>query len=218
MKYLSLILLLLFITIVSSFTGCCNYREGLDANIVGTAGGAWGGSCTCPDGQVYQVSDNDTYGKELACYGGISGPVNKTNGPWSGKSVTCAPKKDAFKFEGCYSNNPRIFSNWNPNNLINNPNRNNICENRALTTNNKYYGLENNNGCLVFNKNFPSNNKLNIPQSGCINGYQVAVFEKYDSLPHIENPILGTGSWNTPLPLVNATFLKRENPAPAPNQ
>ncbi|ALH23216.1 hypothetical protein ceV_310 [Chrysochromulina ericina virus CeV-01B] len=113
MKYLSLILLLLFITIVSSFTGCCNYREGLDANIVGTAKGAWGGSCTCPDGQVYQVSDNATVGKELACYGGISGPVNKTSGPWSYKSVTCAPKPPLTRDIGNLANPILGTGSWN---------------------------------------------------------------------------------------------------------
>ena len=136
MKYLSLILLLLFITIVSSFTGCCNYREGLDANKVGTAKGAWGGSCACPDGQVYQVSDNSTYGKELACYGGISGPVNKTTGPWSGKSVTCAPKSP-----------------------------------------------------------------LTQPKPPLT-----------QHIGNLANLVLGTGEFNTPLPSVNAIFLKRENP------
>lgn len=164
--------------------------------------------------------------------------------PREGLDKPPPPPSSKFKFEGCYSNNPRIFSNWNPNNLKDNPDRNSICEKRALSTNNKYYGLENNNGCLVFNNNFPSNNKLNIPQSDCTNSLQVAVFEKYDQpttfhppappphapwnisshISHIQNPIMGHSVFNDPLPSVNATFIKRENPniplnpAPAPSQ
>ena len=60
-------------------------------NVVGTAGGQWGGSCTCPDGQMYQVADNNTDCRTLACHGGVSGTCIKEGGPWSGKSVTCAP-------------------------------------------------------------------------------------------------------------------------------
>lgn len=88
------ILILLSIVVFFCFfkTSISSYREGLEVNKVGTAKGGWGGSCTCPDGQVYQVSDNNTYGKELACYGGVTGKVNRFSGPWSGKSVTCAPK------------------------------------------------------------------------------------------------------------------------------
>ena len=62
--------------------------------------GEWGGSCTCPDGQTYQVGDlwgnsaNSTAKGEcnaLACYGGLAGECHRTAGPWSKKSVTCAP-------------------------------------------------------------------------------------------------------------------------------
>jgi len=52
--------------------------------------GSWGGSCTCPDGSVYQVGDNDDYCGSLACVGGISGECNESDGPWSGRKVTCA--------------------------------------------------------------------------------------------------------------------------------
>lgn len=92
-KLIFLFLFIVLITLVGIFF--YKYREGLDTNRVGTAKGGWGGSCTCPDGKVYQVSDNNSNGKELACYGGVSGKINRFSGPWSGKSVTCAPKVKA---------------------------------------------------------------------------------------------------------------------------
>jgi hypothetical protein len=49
----------------------------------------WGGSCTCPDGQVYQVSDNGDGCGSLACEGGISGECNRKSGWWSMRKVTC---------------------------------------------------------------------------------------------------------------------------------
>eukprot|EP00493_Phyllostaurus_siculus_P025902 UN26247 len=51
--------------------------------------GGWGGSCTCPDGSVYQVGDNDNSCGSLACFGGHSGTCNKWNGAWSHRKVTC---------------------------------------------------------------------------------------------------------------------------------
>ena len=48
--------------------------------------GDWGGSCTCPDGQTYQVGDlwgtraNSTAKGEcnaLACHGGVAGECHK---------------------------------------------------------------------------------------------------------------------------------------------
>merc|ERR1719150_3021072 len=52
--------------------------------------GAWGGSCTCPDGQVYAVSDNDDACGSLACVGGVSGQCNQYAGSWSYNKVICA--------------------------------------------------------------------------------------------------------------------------------
>lgn len=54
----------------------------------GVAGG-WGGSCTCPDGQIYQVGDNRNGCISLACNGGSSGGCNRLSGAWSGYRVTC---------------------------------------------------------------------------------------------------------------------------------
>lgn len=293
MKYLSLILLLLFITIVYSFTGCCN-REGLENTDAMIAGGyvnvgSRPGNCA----PTILPGNNNFTSRELAsqfCFdwnqkGGTPACTaiqQEKNGSFQARGCSSdaiqngwckgfpkvtfqeercdveqggttwfykkpdkppAPplSSSQFRFEGCYSNNPRVFSNWNPNNLKDNPQRNSICEKRALSTNNNYYGLENNNGCLVFNDNFPANTKLNIPESNCTNGFQVAVFQKSAAfhppappphapwkinthISHIQNPIMGHGDLNDPLPSIGATFIKRENtnislnPAPAPNQ
>jgi len=64
--------------------------------------GSWGGSCTCPDGTIYQVGDNMDACRSLACVGGVSGKC----GPWAhdGKDwlnsgaftkVTCMPLSPA---------------------------------------------------------------------------------------------------------------------------
>ena len=39
--------------------------------------GTWGGTCKCPDGQVYQVADNYDNCKSLACEGGSSGQCSQ---------------------------------------------------------------------------------------------------------------------------------------------
>ena len=65
-------------------------------NVVGDGGGGYGGECTCPDGQKYQVGD--LYGPcdGLACHGGISGTCNDDLGPWSWRSVSCAPEESVL--------------------------------------------------------------------------------------------------------------------------
>ena len=52
--------------------------------------GGWGGTCTCPNGQTYQVGDNGDSCGSLACEGGTSGNCNKKGGPWSGRKVICS--------------------------------------------------------------------------------------------------------------------------------
>ena len=49
-------------------------------NCWGYNGHSWGGSCECPDGSIYQVSQ---------CIGGIPGECNRIGGPWSWRKVTC---------------------------------------------------------------------------------------------------------------------------------
>ena len=53
--------------------------------------GEWGGTCTCPDGRVYSVGDNLDLCASLACAGGESGACHQSAGPWSYRSVECAP-------------------------------------------------------------------------------------------------------------------------------
>ena len=54
-----------------------------------TGVGDYGGSCTCPDGTVYQVGDLGDSCGTMACYGGVSGLCNEAVGAWSKRKVTC---------------------------------------------------------------------------------------------------------------------------------
>lgn len=51
--------------------------------------GGYGGSCTCPDGQVYGAGDNKDSCGSLACVGGTAGTCNYRSGEWSNRKVTC---------------------------------------------------------------------------------------------------------------------------------
>ena len=67
--------------------GCDGPRENEYVKAVPGIGG-WGGSCTCPDGQVYQVGDLDGKCGSLACYGGVSGEcLEWSDGPHSHNKV-----------------------------------------------------------------------------------------------------------------------------------
>merc|ERR1719199_2431233 len=53
--------------------------------------GGWGGECTCPDGQVYQVGDENNACGSIACVGGVPGKCNRfRNNKWSNSKVICA--------------------------------------------------------------------------------------------------------------------------------
>ena len=60
----------------------------VERNVEGV--GAWGGSCTCPDGNVYFVGDNNDYCSSLACVGGRSGHCRLNNPGGAYTRVTCA--------------------------------------------------------------------------------------------------------------------------------
>jgi len=65
---------------------CANHYERVDHGV-----GGWGGWCACPDGQRYQVGDNDDMCASLACVGGTPGPCERTvNASRTGRKVTCA--------------------------------------------------------------------------------------------------------------------------------
>ena len=57
--------------------------------------GGWGGSCTCPDGSVYQVGDNGDACGSLTCAGDTSGQCNQAGGDWSGNKVSCGAEPTA---------------------------------------------------------------------------------------------------------------------------
>ena len=52
--------------------------------------GTWGGTCTCPDGQMYLVGDRKDKCGSLACIGGVSGLCNHYASSWAHRSVRCA--------------------------------------------------------------------------------------------------------------------------------
>ena len=64
--------------------------------------GAWGGTCTCPDGEVYHVGEIAGSGcGQLACHGGVSGECSRTDNPQEGwgTRVTCdQPTPDNLRY------------------------------------------------------------------------------------------------------------------------
>ena len=69
-------------------TSSANWRDSVTENAPGVGG--HGGSCTCPNGKVYQTGDNNDNCGSLACVGGVSGTCNSKGGPWSRRKVVCA--------------------------------------------------------------------------------------------------------------------------------
>lgn len=55
--------------------------------------GIWGGTCTCPNGNVYLVGDRNDQCKSLSCEGGVSGVCNRYASTWSHRKVVCAPSE-----------------------------------------------------------------------------------------------------------------------------
>ena len=51
--------------------------------------GGWGGVCTCPDGQEYNVGDNNNACGSLACYGGTITEPCTSGSHGGGMAVTC---------------------------------------------------------------------------------------------------------------------------------
>jgi len=76
---------------VISTTGITTQQPTTSQNqLFETGGGNWGGECTCPDGQVYEVGDNHNACGSLACVRGLPGECNNASGSWSGRKVECA--------------------------------------------------------------------------------------------------------------------------------
>ena len=55
--------------------------------------GKWGGTCTCPNGNVYLVGDRNDQCQSLSCEGGVSGVCNHYASAWSHRKVVCAPSE-----------------------------------------------------------------------------------------------------------------------------
>ena len=58
--------------------------------------GRWGGTCKCPNGEVYQVADNDDACSSLACVGGVSGTCGEKNSGGEHVKVICGTKSIIF--------------------------------------------------------------------------------------------------------------------------
>jgi len=51
--------------------------------------GVWGGTCTCPDGQVYLAGDELNFCESIACEGGVAGICNHYVSSWAHVRVKC---------------------------------------------------------------------------------------------------------------------------------
>lgn len=99
----------------SAFPPNCPPETPTENLVEENAAGGWGGSCTCPDGSVYQVGDNNDFCDSLACVGGVSGGCNRQHGVWSYRKVTCAARdSSAPKETGRVSRRPVIplYEQW----------------------------------------------------------------------------------------------------------
>ena len=70
---------------------------------IAKAGSGWYGcTCTCPNGQTYQVGDNSDLCDSLRCAGGKSGKCTHGDGAWDGRGAICAqPYKPIVKTKDC---------------------------------------------------------------------------------------------------------------------
>ena len=60
----------------------------------GGGNGTYGGTCACPDGAWYMVSDGGTDCASLLCHNGQAGLCQRQPGPWSLRGVTCHRLED----------------------------------------------------------------------------------------------------------------------------
>jgi hypothetical protein len=66
--------------------------------------GSWGGKCTCPNGQTYDVGDNNDSCGSLACVGGVSGECTSDGIPPEarGMAVVCQDNNAMEKYQFHY--------------------------------------------------------------------------------------------------------------------
>ena len=72
--------------------------------------GDWGGSCTCPDGQIYEVGDNNWKGcGQIACVGGVAGKCSEFKGPWSRRRDSWSAGSGAYGSEAPVRGRPAVL-------------------------------------------------------------------------------------------------------------
>jgi len=197
MKYLSLILILLFITIISSFTGSYYNREGLDNKDAMIKGGyinvgSRPGNCA----PTLLPGNNNFTSRELAsqfCF----------NWNQKGTLPSCTAIEEIngiYQARGCSEDDAK--KGW--------------CKGFPKVTFQEETCNIKQGGTTWFYK------KPDKPQPISPHPHTLSNIDQH--IAHIQNPILGHGEFNTPLPSDNATFIKRQNtnitlnPAPAPKQ
>ena len=237
MKYLSLILLLSFITIVLSFSSCCN-REGYDEHcycypgFVATTGGCGNlGEYCCrqPNGHVAKPLCKDTDGP-CACYDGYAqvneGGCSSVGGapccrhpnghvyqPFCKKKTPSPPAPPSGK---CVPNVPALAALGNP-----------VIDGIA-SSDCKNYTTQASCGpigtlcpaCCVWQSSTSTPSPPPPTTHHPAPSPPHAPWNMNQHIAHIQNPIISHGEFNSPLPQQKATFLKRETltPAPAPKQ
>lgn len=211
MKYLSLILILLFITIISSFTGCCCNREGLDNKDAMIAGGyvnvgSRPGNCA----PSIIPGNNNFTSQELAsqfCF-----DWNQKGGTPSCTAIQKG-KNGSFQARGCSSD--AIQKGW--------------CKGFPKVTFQEETCNVEQGGTTWFYKKPDKPPPLSASSPPPTTFHPPAPpphapWNIDQHIAHIQNPIIGHGEFNTPLPSENAIFIKRQNtnitlnPAPAPKQ
>ena len=95
--------------------------------------GSWGGSCRCPNGQLYWVGDNDNWCRSLSCENGLSGTCHHKKGKWSRRKVVCGGHNKFHNIRNRLINKARKVGGWGGTCT---------CPNGAL-----YWVGDNNNGC-----------------------------------------------------------------------
>merc|ERR1711865_216074 len=76
-----------------------NAEDKIESSVAGVGG--WGGTCTCPSGETYQVGDNEDSCGSLACVNGVSGKCGSDNPGGANVRVTCMSEAEAAKQAAC---------------------------------------------------------------------------------------------------------------------
>jgi len=76
-----------------------NAEDKIESSVAGVGG--WGGTCTCPSGETYQVGDNEDSCGSLACVNGVSGKCGSDNPGGANVRVTCMKEAEAAKQAAC---------------------------------------------------------------------------------------------------------------------